>query len=140
MKLTNNMRSKLAEKICLGWIRKSKTRVAVPKVYVVWRSSRGQSDVWGRAYQSQRRIILHLGVKSSYKEWLIILAHEFAHIFDYATTPPRWKALRRPHGDRFQILLWRFVPKTMWAIASTGRWAVGSSRHLPQYQHVTAEV
>lgn len=134
MRLTENMRSMLAEKICREWIRKRHIKLKAPDVYVVWRNPDSHIHVSGVCYSSRRRIMLHLPKGSDYKEWLILLAHEFAHYLDYWTLSPRWRRERMPHGDRFQILLWTTLSKKHWKQATTGHWIRGSSKHKPEFQ------
>lgn len=134
MKLTKNMRSDLAEKICRRWIKRRGIRLAAPKVYVVNRVSRGIDDTWGKCSTSQKRLILHIGIKSNRRDQMILLAHEFTHYLDFSTTPRHlWRKVR-PHGDRFQILLWKTLAKGLWKRASKGRWIYGSSAHRPEFQ------
>jgi len=134
MKLTEKMRSKLAERICREWIRKRKLKLSAPKVYVCWRVSRGETRVWGAAYSGQRLLSLHLGIKSKYNDWIVLLAHEFAHYLDYWTSGWRWRRANMPHGERFQRLFWNTLSRVHWPRAGSDFWVTGPSKHLVQYQ------
>jgi predicted SprT family Zn-dependent metalloprotease len=137
MKLHPSQRSLLAERLIRKWIRARHLRLAAPKVYVVMRSAthrRAADEVTGMCYARKRLIVLHIGPEALRVDSLILLVHEFAHYLDYWTTPPAWRRRRRPHGDRFQILLWKTLKRPFWRRASSDHWVRGSSAHDPKYQ------
>lgn len=137
MKLRPTMRSKLAEKICQQWIRQRRIRLAKPAVYVIWRQGHTANSVHGWWHRGRNAgssaITLHLGVKSDYRDWIILLAHEFAHHLHHWTTGQRWLR-RQSHGERFQILFWNTLSRAQWHRASTGHWAQGPSAHRQEFQ------
>ncbi len=132
MKLTKNMRSDLAENICRRLIKRRGIRLAAPKVYVV---KAGRSlQVSGRCHWHKGFITLHIGAKTNRRERMVLLVHEFTHYLDYKTRAPSWRKKIQPHGDRFQIMLWKTLAKGLWKRASTGHWVTGPSAHRPEFQ------
>jgi hypothetical protein len=139
MKLHASQRSSLAEKICRRWIARKGTRMKSPKVYVIEHgkgSRRGSMNTsWGWCHWHDGYITIHLAGDVNKREKYILLAHEFAHWYDYWSTPPgKWRRNLRPHGERFQRLLWGLVPRGLWRRAASDRFNRSSSRHLPEYQ------
>jgi hypothetical protein len=133
MILRNSQRSAIAERMCRKWIKRRGIRFGAPHVYVIRRTA-GGSHVWGRSHNSKGFIVLHLGPKSTRADWYILLAHEFCHQLDYWTSAPRWRRENMPHGDRFQILLWKTLPRAFWKRASRGQWISNRSAHRPEFQ------
>ena len=64
----------------------------------------------------------------------ILLAHEFAHWYDFHTRTGKWKQGLLPHGERFQRILWGLIPRPLWARASREHWVSSSSAHRPEFQ------
>lgn len=135
MRLTQNQRSKLAEKICREWICKRHVKLKTPEVYVIWHSPKRTSGVWGRAYSGRRQLILHITRETSPNEWIVLLAHEFSHYLEHWTSHGKWRRINKPHGERFQRLLWSTLSKHQWPRASSGHWVQGSSKHKPEFQN-----
>jgi len=136
MKLHESQRNKLAEQICARWIARRQIRIRKPKVYLIVHSNR-EAAVWGWCHhRGQPFITLHVGPKANKRDMYIVLAHEFAHTLDYQTTKGKWKNERLPHGERFQRLLWRTLPKGLWKRASGTRYSIGQSRHRPEFQPI----
>lgn len=134
MRLTENMRCTLAEKICRGWICKRHIKLKTPKVFVVWRNPETHYGVTGVCYSGRRQLILHLTKGSSPNDWIILLAHEFSHYLEYWTSHGKWRNINKPHGERFQRLLWTTLSKKQWSRAASGSWITGSSKHKPEFQ------
>ena len=133
MKITESNRCVLAEKICRTWIRKRQMKLKAPSVYVVWRKDYGTATS-GTCYSKRRKIYLHLGRNSDHRDWIILLAHEFSHYLDDWTNQGKWRRVNKPHGERFQRLLWGTLSRLQWDRASSGHWATGSSAHKPQFK------
>lgn len=132
MKLTQDMRSTLAEKICREWISKRRIKLKAPQIYVVWRNRTGIS---GWCWSHRRQITLHLPKGSNPSEWIVLLAHEFAHYLDYWTSTPLWRKKNMPHGERFQRLMWGTLSRNQWERAASGHWIEGRSAHRPEFQN-----
>ena len=136
MKLRDSMRSQLAERLCRCWIKRRHLRLAAPKVYVInkreWLNA--AHSVAGRCHANSGYITLHIGPKAPRLEKYILLAHELTHYLDYKTSTGKWKRDRRPHGERFQRMLWGTINRRFWKHASKGHWIRSSSAHKPEYQ------
>lgn len=135
MKLTKNMRSTLAEKICREWICKRHIKLKAPEVFVVWRNPKLHTNVSGWCWSNRRQITLHLPKGSDYREWIVLLAHEFSHYLDFWTSSPRWRKQNMPHGERFQRLMWSTLSKVHWERAASDHWIRGQSAHRPEFQN-----
>ena len=139
MKLRESMRSKVMERLARAWGKRTLCglgRRAV-KVYVI-RRSESRGNCWGRAYTRRGYITLHIGEKVPLSDIKILLAHEIAHHIN-ARTPG---ASGQPHGERFQRILWKVVPRSLWERASSGRWVTGPSAHRPEFkpEDITNEI
>jgi hypothetical protein len=136
LKLLRKQRSQLAKQICREWIRKRGLRLKAPTIYVIWHEPKfeGHQAVWGMCYQAKRMITMHIVKGTPSHEWIILLAHEYAHYLDYWTSTRRWRNELQGHGQRFQQLFWNTLSKVQWARASSGHWLIGRSRHRPEYQ------
>lgn len=134
MKLTQNMRSELAERICREWIKKRRIKLKAPECYVVWRNPERTKTVLGHCWYRRRQITLHIPKGSRTDDWIILLAHEFAHYVDYWTSSPRWRKENLPHGERFQRLMWGTLSKKQWPRAAEDHWIKFASAHRPEFQ------
>lgn len=135
MKLHPSQRSALAERICRRWIARRGIRLAVPAVYLVRMKNYG-SSVAGTCYWYRGIITLRVGPRASRRDQYILLAHEFSHYIQHRA---KGRSGRRSstHGELFQLILWRTVPRGLWKRASQGHWVLGSSAHDPKYQYTT---
>jgi hypothetical protein len=132
MKLLASQRSLLAECVCRVWIRRRGLRLKAPKVYRIVHPDR-KAGVWGW-FHGQWYITLHMGPDASRRDQYILLAHEFAHYLTSATTAKKYR--QKPHGERFQRILWGTLPRSLWRRASSGRWVGGRSGHRPEFQPI----
>lgn len=142
MKLRESQRCELTEKICRRWIRRCGIQMAAPKVYLIEHSNLPNYDggdrnrwVWGSSHNENCYITLHMRASANKRDKYILLCHEFAHYLDFHTSKGIWQRHRRPHGERFQRLLWGLVPRGLWKRAAQGQWIVkNGSSHRPEFQ------
>lgn len=138
MKLHEGQRSKLAERIAARWVKtRMMEKVRIPAIYFIRsRAARRTGIVWGYCHHRGPYgfITLHVGPAAESRDIIVLLAHELAHWYDYQTSAGKWANDRQPHGERFQIILWRLLPRVYWPRASAKRWITGKSAHRPKYQ------
>ena len=134
MKLHPSQRHEFAERVCRAWIRRKGTRMASPKVYVIVHEN-PRADSWGWCHaRRDGYITIHRSKGCNKRELYILLAHEFAHWWDHFSTVPSARRSIRPHGERFQRILWGVVPRGLWKRAMGPRFNRSSSRHRPEFQ------
>ncbi len=138
MKLHESQRSKVAEAICRRWLKRRKARMVAPKVYVVQHQPKNRrypdGTVWGWCHHAKPIITLHYQTRYNKRDMMILLAHEFAHHYDYLSTVPSARRKIRPHGERFQRIFWGTLARGLWKRASHERWTGGRSAHRPEFQ------
>jgi hypothetical protein len=133
VKLHASQRSKVAEAIARRLIKRRGERMKTPRIYVV-KMSRYGAAVGGCYYHHGNFITLRVGTKSNRRDQYILLVHELSHHIDRMTAYGKWLRSRRPHGERFQRILWGTLTKALWRRASNPSWVAGRSGHEPKYQ------
>lgn len=132
MKLTKNMRRPALERLARKWAAGRLGRKDLP-VYVM-RPKEGAAFCWGNG--SAKRLSLKIRPKTSPHEFAILLAHELAHAIHIRQDKAGLARQRRRdmHGERFQRIFWKVLPRRYWDRASSGHWIRGRSAHQPKYR------